>query len=147
VLISVESHHLHEGLTPVKVGHYLYNAFIFESGKIKIAIDPGFNLWIWRPGNLIPKGEWPGDTHILVTHGDIDHNWSPDRMAEVSEAHLICGKDLARQNGNETYVLDPRSNKSNRYPRAGRTRGHWLNWIQGHRQRENHRYYGDEIIV
>lgn len=93
----------------MKIKHYLYNAFIIESGKTKIAIDPGLDPWIWRLKNLIPKTEWPGVTHILVTHGDIDHYWSPDKMAEVSDAYLICGKDLARQEGNETYVLDPRN--------------------------------------
>lgn len=57
--------------------------------QMEFNIDPGLNSWIWNLGNLIPKTEWPGVTHILVTHGDIDHYWSPDKMAEVSDAYLL----------------------------------------------------------
>lgn len=93
----------------MKIKHYLYNAFIVESGETKIAIDPGLDAWIFKFNHLIPKTEWPGITHILVTHGDIDHYWSPDKIAGVSNAHFISGKDLVRKNGSGTYILDPRT--------------------------------------
>ena len=32
----------------MKIKHYLYNAFIIESGRTKIAIDPGLNMWVWK---------------------------------------------------------------------------------------------------
>ena len=57
----------------MKMKHFLYNAFIIESGKVKIAIDPGRNLWLFKLNSLIPKSEWEGITHVLVTHGDPDH--------------------------------------------------------------------------
>lgn len=56
---------------------------------------------------MIPKKEWPDIAHVPVTHGDIDHFWSPDQIAVVSNAFLICGKDLVRKKENETYILDP----------------------------------------
>jgi glyoxylase-like metal-dependent hydrolase (beta-lactamase superfamily II) len=93
----------------MKIKHFLYNTFVVESGGTKIAIDPGLDTWIFRFRNLIPKSEWPEITHILVTHGDIDHYWSPDRIADLTGAHLVCGKDLARREGNQSYDLDPRS--------------------------------------
>jgi L-ascorbate metabolism protein UlaG (beta-lactamase superfamily) len=93
----------------MKIKHYLYNAFIIESGKIKIAIDPGLNLSIWKLGSLIPKSEWPEVTHILATHGDPDHYWYTDKMAEVANAPVICGKDLVKNEGQEAFILGPRS--------------------------------------
>ena len=30
----------------MNIKHYLYNAFIIENDKVKIAIDPGKNLWL-----------------------------------------------------------------------------------------------------
>ena len=93
----------------MKIRHYLCNAFIVEHGNKKIAIDPGFDTWIFKFRNYIPKFEWPSITHIIVTHGDIDHYWSPDQIAEISGASLICGKELVKRNGSSTYILDPRS--------------------------------------
>jgi len=92
----------------MKIKHYLSNAFIVESGNTKIALDPGFDTWMFRFRNYIPKSEWPEVSHILVTHGDIDHYWSPDQIAEVSGAGLICEKDLVKQSGDEVLILDPR---------------------------------------
>ena len=46
------------GIGPVKITHYLYNAFLVEEGGTKIAIDPGQNLWIFDLRSLIPEEEW-----------------------------------------------------------------------------------------
>ena len=59
----------------MKITHFRYNAFIIEHDKVKIAIDPGQNLYLFSLGSLIPKSEWSSMTHILVTHGDPDHCW------------------------------------------------------------------------
>lgn len=96
----------------MKIKHFLYNAFLIENGEIKIAIDPGQNLWLFSLGSLIPKSEWSDVTHILVTHGDPDHHFQTDRVAEASGAPVICGKDLVRMVGSETLLLSPRDRKS-----------------------------------
>ncbi len=64
---------------------------------------------MFRLGSLIPKSEWSTITHILVTHGDPDHEWNIDRVAEASRAPVICGKDLVKRVGSETLVVAPRS--------------------------------------
>ncbi|MBC8459319.1 MAG: MBL fold metallo-hydrolase [Deltaproteobacteria bacterium] len=93
----------------MKIKHYLYNAFIIENDKVKIAIDPGQNLYLFSLGSLIPKSEWSSITHILVTHGDPDHYWQADRLAEAAKAPIICGKNLVKKVGSETLLLGPRS--------------------------------------
>ena len=57
----------------MRIRHFLYNAFIVEDLDIKLAIDPGQNLSLFKQKNLIPKSEWKGVTHVAVTHGDPDH--------------------------------------------------------------------------
>ena len=59
-------------------------------------------------GSLIPKSEWSDITHILVTHGDPDHYWQADRVAEASGAPVICGKDLVKRVGSEILAVAPR---------------------------------------
>lgn len=92
----------------MKITHYLYNAFLLEEGKQKVAIDPGQNLWIFKLRSLIPESEWPSVTHVVITHGDPDHHWQSDRLAEVSGAHVICGTGLTRTIDGELKVVDPR---------------------------------------
>ena len=92
----------------MKIRHFLYNSFLIESTKNKIAIDPGQNLGIFNLGSLIPKTEWKSITHILITHGDPDHHWQSDRVAKASNAPVICGKDLVKVENGETLVVDPR---------------------------------------
>lgn len=92
----------------MKIKHYLYNAFLIEDGSTKIAIDPGQNLWIFKLQSLIPKSEWNDITHILITHGDPDHHWQSDRVAQVSGAPVICGKGLTKIENGQTLVIDPR---------------------------------------
>ena len=92
----------------MKITHYLYNAFLIEDGGVKVAIDPGQNLWIFKLETLIPKSEWPSITHVVITHGDPDHHWQSDRVAKASGAHVICGEGLTRTVDGTTLVVDPR---------------------------------------
>lgn len=92
----------------MKIRHFLYNSFLIESGKNKIAIDPGQNLWILKLSSLIPKSEWNNITHILITHGDPDHHWQSDRVAESSNAPVVCGKELVKTVDGVTLLVDPR---------------------------------------
>ena len=92
----------------MKIAHYLYNSFLVEDGGARVAIDPGQNLWLFELRSLIPESEWPGVTHIVITHGDPDHHWQSDRMAEASHAHVVCGKGLTRTIDGATLVVAPR---------------------------------------
>jgi L-ascorbate metabolism protein UlaG (beta-lactamase superfamily) len=93
----------------MKITHYLYNAFIIESGDYKIAIDPGgLMFYFFRFTTLIPKSEWKDITHIFVTHGDPDHYWHVDRMAAVSGAPIICNRTMIREVNGKQLMLGPR---------------------------------------
>jgi L-ascorbate metabolism protein UlaG (beta-lactamase superfamily) len=94
----------------MKIKHFLYNAFLVEDGKTKIAIDPGKNLWLFKLNSLIPKNEWDGITHVFVTHGDPDHFDYALEMAKKTGAKAVCGKNLVSefhsQNINKVYKVD-----------------------------------------
>ena len=93
----------------LRITHYLYNTFVIESGDKKIAIDPGaLFFYFFRFTTLIPKSDWKNITHIFVTHGDPDHYWHADRVAEVSGAHVICNKTMVRNIKGRTLMLGPR---------------------------------------
>ena len=93
----------------MKITHYLYNTFVIESGDKKIAIDPGaLFFYFFRFTTLIPKSEWESITHIFVTHGDPDHYWHTDRVAEASDAIAICNKTMVRDIDGEKLMLGPR---------------------------------------
>jgi L-ascorbate metabolism protein UlaG (beta-lactamase superfamily) len=92
----------------MRIRHYLYNTFLIESSDIKIAIDPGQNLWILKFRTLIPKTEWDDITHVLVTHGDPDHYWQADRIAKVAGAPLIMGKPMVKIKEQKQEILNPR---------------------------------------
>ena len=93
----------------MKITHYLYNSFVIESGNKKLAIDPGaMFFYFFRLTTTIPKTEWKDITHIFVTHGDIDHYWHTDRMAEVSDAPIICNKTMVRTIQGKNLILGPR---------------------------------------
>lgn len=94
----------------MKIAFYGYNAFAIESGSKKIAIDPGASFYLpdfFRP--LIPRSEWKGVTHVFVTHGDPDHHWHTDRIAEISGAKVICNEKMVRIINGEKRMLGPRS--------------------------------------
>lgn len=78
----------------MRIRYFLYNAFIVEDLGIKLAIDPGQNLSLFKSKNLIPKSEWKGVTHIAVTHGDPDHFVFAIAMAKESNAAVVCGETL-----------------------------------------------------
>jgi glyoxylase-like metal-dependent hydrolase (beta-lactamase superfamily II) len=59
-------------------------------------------FYFFRFTTVIPESEWESITHIFVTHGDPDHYWHMDRVAEVSSAAVICNKTMARNIGGKT---------------------------------------------
>ena len=93
----------------MNITHFLYNAFLIESGDKKIAIDPGgLMFYYFRFTSLIPKSQWKDITHIFVTHGDPDHYWHADRMAAVSHAPVICNKTMLKKINGNNLMLGPR---------------------------------------
>lgn len=93
----------------MKITHYLYNAFLIESGNKKIAIDPGaLFFYFFRFTTLIPKSEWKSITHIFATHGDPDHYWHIDRVAKASGAPVICNKTMVKNIDGKALMLGPR---------------------------------------
>ena len=93
----------------VNIKFFGYNTFLIESGNKKIAIDPGATCLYWlQLTTLIPKPEWYGITHILVTHGDPDHYWHIDRIAKVSNAKVICNKSMVETIDGNQLMLGPR---------------------------------------
>jgi L-ascorbate metabolism protein UlaG (beta-lactamase superfamily) len=93
----------------MNITFYGYNTFVIESGDKKIAIDPGaLFLYYFRLTTLIPKPEWNEMTHIFVTHGDPDHYWHTDRVAEASNAPVICNKTMVRNINGNALMLGPR---------------------------------------
>ena len=94
----------------MKIKFYGYNSFLIESGDKKIAIDPGALCFYWfRFTTVFPESEWPGITHILVTHGDPDHYWHADRVAKASNAPVICNKIMVREVKGKSLMLGPRA--------------------------------------
>ncbi|MEP1095888.1 MAG: MBL fold metallo-hydrolase [Cyclobacteriaceae bacterium] len=94
----------------MKITFYGYNTFLIDWGTNKIAIDPGASFYM--PDffkTLIPKAEWRGITHIFVTHGDPDHHWHTDRIANASGAKVICNEKMVRTVNDENLMLGPRS--------------------------------------
>jgi L-ascorbate metabolism protein UlaG (beta-lactamase superfamily) len=93
----------------MKVKFFGYNTFLIETGKHKIAIDPGaLFLYYFRLTTLIPEEEWQDITHIFVTHGDPDHYWHADRVAKASGAPVICNRTMVRDVDGRSLALGPR---------------------------------------
>ncbi len=68
----------------MKITHSLYNTFLIEEDDKKIAIDPGgLFLYYFRVSSLIPKTEWKGITHLLITHGDPNHYLDKGESVEI----------------------------------------------------------------
>lgn len=95
----------------VNVTYYGYNGFIVEVGDKKLAIDPGTSLYLLGLGAVIPKTEWAGVTHVLVTHADPDHYWNTDRLLAQSGAPLICGAELVEIREDRAFIAHPRKSK------------------------------------
>lgn len=93
----------------MKISFYGYNTFLIKSGDKTIAIDPGALFFYWfRFTTLIPKSEWESITHIFITHGDPDHYWHADRVAEASKAPVICNKTMVMDVNDKALMLGPR---------------------------------------
>ena len=78
----------------MKIKYFGYNAFLIEHAGIKLAIDPGRDLWILNLNSLIPRKEWKEVSHILTTHGDPDHFDYAVAMAKISGAKVFCAEVL-----------------------------------------------------
>ena len=65
----------------LRISHFLYSCFLIEQNGTKLAIDPGQNLWLFDLRSLVPGAEWASISHVLVTHGDPEHYWQADRVA------------------------------------------------------------------
>ena len=94
----------------MKITYYGYNSFLVESVDKKIAIDPGGGLFFLKGWlkSLLPESEWKEMTHIFVTHGDPDHYWHVDRLAQKSGAPVICNKAMVREINSRNLLLGPR---------------------------------------
>jgi L-ascorbate metabolism protein UlaG (beta-lactamase superfamily) len=105
----------------LRISHYLYNAFVLDSGAHRIAIDPGgLFFYYFRFTTLIPEPDWPGLTHVLVTHADPDHYWHADRVAAACEAKVVCNETMVRDVGGDRLALGPRDRGlafTTRFPR------------------------------
>ena len=104
----------------MQIRHFLYNAFLVEDEGVKIAIDPGQNLWLFNMKSLIPKEEWKTISHVLVTHGDPDHYWQADRLAIMANAPLIMNASMIQESDDETNILIPRRDAIKFVPFAGK---------------------------
>lgn len=94
----------------MKIQFYGYNTFLIETGNKLLAIDPGALFFYWfRFTSLIPKSKWKDITHIFVTHGDPDHYWHADRVAQASHAPVICNRTMLQEENGKVLLLGPRS--------------------------------------
>lgn len=78
----------------MKIKYFGYNAFLIEYAGLKLAIDPGQDLWILNLNSLIPREDWKEVTHIFTTHGDPDHFNYAVPIAKESKAKVFCGEGL-----------------------------------------------------
>lgn len=94
----------------MEITFYGYNTFLIKSQTKKILIDPGGGFYLFKGWlkTLVPKAEWADITHILVTHGDPDHYWHVDRVAEKSGAPVICNKTMVKKDKSKSLLLGPR---------------------------------------
>lgn len=95
----------------MKITFYGYNTFLIEAQNKKIAIDPGGGFYLFKNWlrSLLPPSEWKGITHIFVTHGDPDHYWYVDRIAEKSGAAVICNKTMVKEIDSKRLLLGARN--------------------------------------
>ncbi|MFO7729403.1 MAG: MBL fold metallo-hydrolase [Spirochaetia bacterium] len=94
----------------MKISFYGYNTFLIKTENKKILIDPGGGFYFFKGWlkSLFPKSEWEDITHIFVTHGDPDHYWHVDRVAEKSGAPVICNKTMVKEINSKQLILGPR---------------------------------------
>ncbi len=92
----------------MEIKFYGYNTFVIKSVNKKVLIDPGADLYLFRFKSLLPENEWSDVTHIFVTHGDPDHHWHTDRVAQTSNAAVICNKTMIKEIKGQKLMLGPR---------------------------------------
>ncbi|SHE79050.1 MBL fold metallo-hydrolase [Alkalibacter saccharofermentans] len=95
----------------MRITFYGYNTFLIKSGVKKVLIDPGGDFYLFKGWlkSLIPQSQWAAITHILVTHGDPDHYWHVDRIAEKSGAPVICNETMVQEINAKRLLLGPRA--------------------------------------
>lgn len=94
----------------MKIHYYGYNAFVVETDDKVLAIDPGALFFYWfRFPSLLPKSRWQDITHIFITHGDPDHYWYADKIADMSGAHVFMSQTMLRDVNGQNLALGPRS--------------------------------------
>lgn len=94
----------------MKITFYGYNTFLIKIENKNILIDPGGGFYLFKGWlkSLVPESEWADITHILVTHGDPDHYWHVDRIANKSGAPVICNKSMVQKINSKLLFLGPR---------------------------------------
>jgi L-ascorbate metabolism protein UlaG (beta-lactamase superfamily) len=94
----------------MKISYYGYNTFLIKTENKNILIDPGGGFYFFKGWlkSLVPKSEWNDITHIFVTHGDPDHYWHADRIAQRSGAPVICNKTMVKEINSKRLLLGPR---------------------------------------
>lgn len=94
----------------MEITFYGFNTFLVKSKDKSILIDPGGGLYLFKGWlkSLVPPSEWADITHIFVTHGDPDHYWHVDRIAQRSGAPVICNKTMVQEKNFKPLLLGPR---------------------------------------
>lgn len=92
----------------MEITHYLYNSFVIATDRLRVAIDPGGELFHFGFRPIIPRNVWSSITHVVVTHADPDHHWHTDRLVAESEATVICGTGLTQERDGRRFMLGPR---------------------------------------
>lgn len=94
----------------MKITFHGYNTFLIKAKDKKILIDPGGGFYLFKGWlkSLCPQSEWADITHIFVTHGDPDHYWHLDRIAEKSGAAVICNETMVKEIDSKPLLLAPR---------------------------------------
>ena len=97
----------------MKITWYGYNTFFLETENARVLIDPGAApFYHFRMPSLFPRSLWPDVTHIIITHGDVDHYRYVDQVAKISGAPLILNRNMLSDQGVKgKLLLSPRKNK------------------------------------
>jgi L-ascorbate metabolism protein UlaG (beta-lactamase superfamily) len=93
----------------MEITHYLYNSFVIAADGLRVAIDPGGELYHFGFRPIIPRDVWSSITHVMVTHADPDHHWHTDRLVAESDATVICGTGLTQVRDGKRFMLGPRN--------------------------------------
>ncbi len=93
----------------MEITYFDYNTFVIRSNSKVVAIDPGGSFYFFHFfRTLIPEELWEDITHIIPTHGDPDHYWHTDRVAEASGAAVICNERMTKIVDGKRKIIGPR---------------------------------------